>query len=583
MIDLPSYGKHFDKALATGLLTASNIAYQGPYKTGGAIPRLFKGLLLKVFDEHGVLKDRPDIQAVKLLRQLYYLAKKYKVACSESVTWEHVNDFFETDREIRPPSLDWEEDEFRARSASDLHFWDHNTVRPAPLFDLLHCDEGQTRGRSPDIDPSLAATLQRVSDLVSAEFGRFEPSEWGFKHGPGAVADGRSSDFKYDFPTWPAKLENVFPMSEFGFSNLANWAAFANSGDSEKLYRNSEPPSKLHAVPKTLKGPRLIAAEPTSHLWCQQSILSFFLNKISHSSIAASIHIKDQSYNREMARLASHTQSHATIDLSSASDRLSCWVIERLFRRNPSLLSALHASRTRWVSNTIDRKSPQYHVLKKFACMGSACTFPVQSIAFCCMAISALLFVRGRNVTSRNMRSAAQEVLVYGDDIIVPIDCVEVLQGVLGGLGLKVNLDKTFYTGRFRESCGLDAFDGVDVTPAYAKAYPEVTRPESIVTSVATHNNFLDKGYFALAAFVRSTVQGIRKFRIPEVPIDSGTFGWFSCDPRNIHLGKPRWNSRLQLQEFRVDRVRTRQTLCLPEGDSVLLQYFTVSRNPPTS
>lgn len=576
MVDLPAMGKHFDQCLAHELLTKSGIPGFRAYSRRSPIPRLFKGMWLRVFDDVGVLRDDPEVAMIRFLRQLLYAAKKVKVPCDDSKTWEHVNEFFEIDREIRSSSLNWDEDEFRIDDIHDLHLGDHDILSPAPLFDHHHNDD-QQREPSP-ISYGLYDAVQRTADIVSATLGRFIPTEWRTKHGPGAVADQRHTQFKYDFPSWPVKLSTVFPLDVFGFANYSDWADFASRDGASNLFSENEPPSKMIAVPKTLKGPRLIAAEPVSHQWCQQSILDFLSTSLANTPIARSIHFRDQTYNQELARTASHTQSHATIDLSSASDRLSCWLVERIFRRNPSLVSALHASRTRWVENTIDRKSPRYHRLRKFACMGSACTFPVQSYVFTILAVGTLLYERRLTPTIRNVRRASQEVLVFGDDIIIPTDAWERLQGLLGDLGLKVNHSKTYGTGRFRESCGLDAFDGTCVTPTYTITYPDVSRPESITSSVETHNNFVKRGHYVVADYVKSQVRQLKRFAFANVPVGSGFFGWYDHNwLGNDHL-KRRYNPDNQKVERRVSLVESRVTRNQTGGASQLLQFFTEAR-----
>lgn len=576
MIDLPDMGKHFDRCLSQGLLTKSGIAGQRPYRSRGVIPQLFKGLLLRVFDDVGLLRDVPDVDCIRYLRQLYYAAKKVKVQCDDSKTWKHVNEFFETDREVRLGTLSWDSDELGANRASDLHIGDHRHVSPIPLFDSG--DELAEQGDEPLSIPSSRdyECVQRVADIVSATLGRFEPSEWRAKHGPGAVADQRSSEFKFDFPSWPAKLESVFPLADFGFANYSEWASYLTGKGIYGVFSLNEPPSKLIAVPKTLKGPRLIAAEPVAHQWCQQILLDFFTSRLQQTPIFWSIHFRDQTENQEFARRASHTQSHVTVDLSSASDRLSCWLVERIFRRNQSLLEALHASRTRWVANAIDRKSPGFHKLRKFACMGSACTFPVQSIVFTILAIASLASARNMAVTIRNVRTLSREVRVFGDDIVIPTDGWVVLQGLLGDLGLKVNRLKTYDTGKFRESCGLDAYDGQSVTPTYSITYPDVSRPESIMSCVETHNNFVSNGLFRTAQYVQSRVLRLGRLSLANVPIGSGTFGWYDLDNTgNQHL-KRRWNTDLHRVEYRADLPYGRSERLLPKSDSLLLQAFTV-------
>jgi hypothetical protein len=580
MVDLATAGKHFDRCLSTERLTSFGVAGFRPYRRGVAVPRLFKGLLLRVFDEYGALRAVPDVAAIRYLRQLFYAAKKVKVPCSDSRTWEHVHEFFETDQEVRSPSLNWDDDDLRLDSLLDLHLGDRDNFQPTPLLDLIGNDKSTEESSS---IPSYGTldVVQRTADIVSATLGRFDPYEWRTKHGPGAVSDQRRTQFKYDFPSWPEKLSSVFPLADFGFANFSTWATAVRGGGILSNFSSNEPPSRLIAVPKTLKGPRLIASEPVSHQWCQQSIKDYLTARLGKTPISDSIHFRDQTQNQDFARRASHTQSHVTVDLSSASDRLSCWLVERIFRRLPSLVAALHASRTRWVVNTIDLKSPRFHKLRKFACMGSACTFPVQSYVFAILAHSAVLSSRKLPVTLANVRRISQEVRVFGDDMIIPADSWVVLQGLLRHLGLKVNHSKTYDTGRFRESCGLDAYDGHCVTPTYTMTYPDVSRPESIVSTVATHNNFVLQGYERVAEYTESIVRKLRRYAIPYVPTGSGLFGWFDHGlVGNRHL-ESRWNPDLHRLEYRADQVVTRSARIPVEDDSTLLQYFTEAQSPP--
>lgn len=580
MIDLPDAGKHFDMCLSNEQLVPFQKPGLGPFRKGSPVPRLFKGLVLLVFDDTGLLRVNPDIQAIRFLRQLFYAAKKVEVPCDDSKTFKIVQEFFETDQELRHPSLNWNGDECIA---------DEYNIDSLQLVDCLRTrirhgghshityEDGFTESKLPASDRwNALEAIQSTADIVSSTLGWFNPYDWRAKHGPGAVADQRGAQNKFHFPSWSSKLESYFPMADFGFANFSSWAAFSAGRMVDKFFKNVEHPSKLICVPKTLKGPRLIASEPVSHQWCQQMILDFLVSRLAFTPIANSIHFSDQSKNREAARKASHTRSHVTIDLSSASDRLSCWTVERIFRNNDFLLGALFASRTRRVHNRIDKKQPKDYVLRKFSCMGSACTFPVQSYAFATMAIGTLLHVRGLQPTIRNIRKASKEVLVFGDDMIVPTDIWEVFQGVLSDLQLKVNPNKTFGVGRFRESCGLDAFDGHDVTPVYSITYPDVSRPGSIVSAVDTHNNFLMGGWDKVCSYIRSRVPAHR-FPMLEVPIGSGCFGWFDYRCAGNPLLRSRWNSALQRTEYRVTRLVSRMTRLPIEDDSGLLQFFTAA------
>jgi hypothetical protein len=377
-------------------------------------------------------------------------------------------------------------------------------------------------------------------------------------------------------------LEDVYPIGDYGFHNYLAAARHATILEAEEpVFAGA---SRLIAVPKTLKAPRLIAAEPTANQWCQQSILDFMYRRASKTSLRRSISFTTQSHNQAMALAASQSGEWATIDLSSASDRISCHLVERMFRRNTPLLRALVATRTQFIINELDRKQPKLHRLRKFSTMGSAVTFPIQTYIFACIGIGCLLYERGLKPTPANIRRLGPEVRVFGDDIIVPVTSWDLTQGTLEALGLKVNHNKTYGTGKFRESCGCDAFNGVDVTPVGVRSIPDVSRPGSIMSSVDSHNNLLAKAWVNTAGYISSTVRRLRKnLPIPFVPIDSGAFGWYSTDPWRENRLRSRFHSTLHRLEYEVLCPLTKAQR-IPTGlDPMLFQYFTEACKPPKS
>jgi len=576
---LPAMGKHLDICLSQRRLMPSHVAYMAPYKRHGAIPRLFKGLYLSVFDESGELRVDPDVRAVEFLRCLLGAAKKFRMPCSNSSTWEHVNEFYQIDKEIRSPSLNWDDDEFDPQAAADLSI-DQSAAsefaRGSDLFD-------QSGESCPVISAQFARYVQWTADCVAAELGSFEASEWDSRHGPGAVADVQRGHDKYSFPHWPAKLDRVFPYSEHAFHCYGEWADSIHDESVVQAGILHEPPSRLIAVPKVITGPRLIACEPAAHQWCQQMILDFLFTKSKTSCLKDCISFSDQSKNGNLALRASSSESHATIDLSSASDRISCWVIERIFRKSPTLLDALQSSRTRWIQNDIDRKSPRFHKLRKFTTMGSAVTFPVQTYLFAIISIASVLFTRQLKVNYRNIRRVSAEVQVFGDDIIVPIDSADNTLAALTHLGLKVNPAKTFVTGKFRESCGVDAYDGNNVTKVSVLSMPVVSKPESVMSSVDSHNNFFLKGYYEVADFIYRTVTQLKNYHFFKVSPGSGALGWYSIEGFDSNGAKRRFNSKLQRVEYLVTGLSSPVKRELTKGSSMLLQYFTEVHAPPIS
>lgn len=603
-VDLPSMGKHFDKCLSLEALTLSGLPFQGAQKRDSAIPGLFRGLLRKVFHDNGSIRSSVDITAVHFLRELYYAAKKLRQECPESAVFTTVADFFDVEHGCRRPTLEWDSDNLDTNGLGAKVGFSDLVATPETIPEQLQLFEEEQFSRS---DVPCLTTLQRVCDWVVG--GQFGPVNWtGLrpKHGPGAVADARvGRDDKYRFPHWPSKLEQIFPIQEYGYANLSAWEAdhdntlptnWCPSQDnpedsdvvdkslknslSDILYRHHEPPSRLIAVPKTQKGPRLIASEPISHQWMQQALKRELECMVERSVLRHSISFASQEPSRRDALKSSRDGMRATIDLSSASDRLTCYVVERTFRSHGDLLSAFHAVRTRWLVNNIDKKRPKYTILRKFAPMGSALTFPVQSICYALFAISSVISTRNWEVTRASIETAARQVRVYGDDIIIPVDCYGVCVQLLTQLGLKVNTDKTFSRGKFRESCGMDAYAGEEVTPAYVLEVCDKTRPETVISTVEASNNFFKKGFWRTAEYLKSTVPKELRKHIPVVSPVSGAFGWTSFVGADISGCKSRYNKDLHRQEFRSLALRTRNAILPTDGWSSLHQFFTDNPSP---
>jgi hypothetical protein len=237
--------------------------------------------------------------------------------------------------------------------------------------------------------------------------------------------------------------------------------------------------------------------------------------------------------------------------------------------------------RTRWITQDIDKKSPSYHKLRKFTTMGSAVTFPVQSILFSVVAIAAILYREGRFCNYRSIRRAARMVRVFGDDIIVPMHVHDDVVSMLTCLQLKVNPSKTFSTGWFRESCGVDAYGGYDVSKVSIRHVPSVSSPASVLSAVDTHNLFYKKGWSNVCRYIKETVDGLGRYRFRLVGSDSGAIGWH-CDAGEYTQSlRTRWNSGLHRAEVYVTEPRGKVTRTPVDSDTMLLQYFTEVFEPP--
>jgi len=144
-----------------------------------------------------------------------------------------------------------------------LHFCD-NLGPDLPLYPEYNIGDDAR-------DQLLLQRCQQVADFVSEELGIFCPDcfiearraegrRLGLRHGPGAVAErgGRFFD-KYRFSSWSDKLQSMYQWETTG--KMPN--------DLRDRPKNHEVPSRLICVPKTAKSPRIIAAEPSEHMFTQ--------------------------------------------------------------------------------------------------------------------------------------------------------------------------------------------------------------------------------------------------------------------------------------------------------------------------
>lgn len=575
-LDMPALGKHFDKCLDRGLYIPSKLYLGRVPKKGVQVPVFLRDLYLQVFDREGKLRSSPNPEVIFLLRALFLSVKKLRLPFSSRSLQNEVNNFTRIEQEILRPTLAWDSDDLfdgtplrnpdlqsgglggveggiaRAIAGSPYDggwFWVDGDIGLGNLLDTNFTPEAEIRGNPYRVTHQGLDMIQRVADIIVSQFGDLhleEPTELP-KHGPGAVAEGGKHTNKYDFQSWPRKLQVVFPSDYYGHPTLGVSAI----SEGESGYGDNESPSRLIAVPKTQKGPRLIAAEPKSHQWIQQLVRNQLEGRLGKTMLKDTISFRDQTLSAHAALRGSVDGSLSTIDLSSASDRLSCWLVERMFRVNTPLLTRLHACRTRWLTYKNDRGQKEYIRLNKFAPMGSAVTFPVQSIIYAIVAIGSLLIQDELKVTSRSVKAAARQVRVFGDDIIVPRRAHKYTVKYLEALGLRVNLDKTFEDGNFRESCGMDAWAGVDVTPPYLLSAEPVSSVTELGSAVAVRNNFYRKGFWHVAYWLDAQMTRWERF-LPDIPAMSLTAGRASFLGANDSACRFRYNERWQREEVRV-------------------------------
>jgi hypothetical protein len=445
---LPLLGKHIDVSLGSG----TTLSVPGFTKSKGRVtPRFLGWLLERVFDSEG--RELPDAcpLSVRHLRQLAYFFYKLELPYAKSTNEKIIRQFEQTDEELanRPPL-----------SEADLL--------------ILH---------------TAHLLIKEVVSGVQVE--GFIP-----RHGPGSVSTGERHWNKMRFKRFYPTLDEVFPYCEYFFSGAMDICD--NYHELHRRVASGPGTAKVVLVPKDSRGPRLISCEPVEYQFVQQAISRELVRVIeNHPLTAGRVNFSDQSINRRFAYLGSLGARWVTLDMKDASDRVSLHLVETLFR-DTHLLKYLLASR----SPSTCLPNGKIVLLNKFAPMGSALCFPVESLVFWALSVACCMHVRPSSVHSRFERDrAVVGVRVYGDDLIMRTEDYGAALQFFPKVGLMFNLQKCCTSGFFRESCGMDAYKGIDVTPVRYRTVwvPRSSATKQLLSSVEMSNHLYSHGYWESA------------------------------------------------------------------------------------
>jgi len=450
-ITLPDLGKAIQKWLDQGHATFHPSFY---YRRGRSLPEFLQGFFGRVFDPvSGVLLDEPDVTAIFALRQLTLSFGKILDPCSDMRIKKAMSDFVKCEREVR---------EFDS--------------------ELIESDLDEFNRMSNLLFGRIFSKMD--SDI---RYGTLLP-----KHGPGATADRLSSNGKYNLRSWTTRLERCFPSHEFLLPNLNYIGELKKDFFSEP---GAETPVRVVSVPKTMKTPRIIAIEPACMQYMQQAVLQCFLDHFSRDELLKKmIGFDDQTPNQRMAHRGSIDGQVATLDLSEASDRVSNQLVRAMLRRWPHLLEAVDACRSRKAD------VPGHGVLRlaKYASMGSALCFPMEAMVFTTIIFLGIQKSLNTSLTRKDIKSFSSSVRVYGDDLIVPIGQVRTIVQTLEHFGARVGLSKSFWTGKFRESCGKEYYAGTDVSIVRVRRHLPTTIADAsgVISAVSLRNQLANTGLF---------------------------------------------------------------------------------------
>lgn len=560
-VALPRLGEAIERGLADGVFCCP-LGFKK--LRGSSLPRLFSGLMSEVFDvKTGLVRVDYSQSALKSLIEVTYMCKKILLSeeRSDKLHSEAVESFFQNDDLIGVHELD---------SRQSHHF---GLVCQYVLNDLQNYDDNPVTYSDDELHELTVPLDFRKNLRVDRYTG---------KHGPGAVSERLSSNRKW-IRTYHGILTDAFggtlPSYDlFGCLDHLDLSSDDLRIEDMRKFLKIPPESaasrstaRLISVPKNSTSRRTITVEPTLNQFVQQALNTELRDSISKCSILRNcLALTDQSENQKLAMEGSIHANWATLDLKSASDLLSEKIVRQTFSHLPEFLGRMLDCRSSYVEcDNVTRN------VRKYAGMGNATTFPVQSVVFALLAIAAILDQDGKYPSYRRVRRASRCIRVFGDDIIVDNRYTTSVVSWLECAGLKINTSKSFFGGYFKESCGVRCYKGVDYTPIYLKHRPDDSSTESraIEGLISFSNNAWMRGLYKVSNRIAGEVEDRLKINLPLVPSYSAALGWHcrreTCDFHswNHKLHRPETASVVYLPVKRQDPL---------DGYPALLKFFHV-------
>lgn len=488
------------KAVEESLQTGRFVCPQGfALHRDSRLPMFMGAFFRRIYDNEGNLSQDADPDSVKCVRQVCSFLYKLEIPYTKDQLDDAVHKLVETDK---------------SGGSIDL--------------------SGQER------------ILSVAAGICYRIFNNFDATDIVPRPGPGATACATPRSSRYEPHVLYNQIHQKYPYYRYFYVNTAHLSD--RKTEYLSMPRQSAGPGLVKAVHKDIGGPRLMCMMQNEYMLLQQGLAEKMRDRLEeHWLTKGQVNFTDQTINQEVALESSMTGEYSTLDMSEASNRVFRGVVRAVFGRTPELLACLLALSP----EQMELPSGKLHSTEMFAPMGSSLCFPVMSVVHYCLAVAAI------NVaTGRQLRDIAKSVFVYGDDILCRSEDSTHLFESFPNFGMKFNVGKSFYSGNFRESCGVDAFKGLNVTPVrFRKRFLCNGGPKEILSGLEAYDHLTERGYECVAKELKAIFTSMHGV-LPHVFRGSCAAGWTTDDPSLVAASlrdfKKRWNPKLQRFEVKV-------------------------------
>lgn len=354
-----------------------------------------------------------------------------------------------------------------------------------------------------------------------------------FDFSPGAVMDACTNPFckwfRAKYYTWrvDSTLEVTVYPDPVAHRNGVEEAFRALGSEEPRSWRQAELDGRMAraivpkyvvkaiTVPKQLSSYRVVCPERAYNSRIQNALMKCVRSFWEEQGLDRMFCFRDQDLSRTAAYTGAATGRFATIDSTSASDTVFRDWIREIDHPSLTFLSEYMPTHVKWGN--------EVYPMQMFGTMGSALTWYVMMvILYVDIRLSEVLtqFGEERDAAKQPVADYIGKIFFVGDDEVVPSEWAETVLDVMRLLHRIPNQEKTYITGPYRESCGIEALGSRDISRIF---YPRglvmtddlseavwdgkkeaYTSP--IISLINHHNELVKKGYTDTATVVRNMI-----------------------------------------------------------------------------